>query len=83
MTLSLGKFGAKTTLLTSLPFASMEAYVRRTAGRKACVPTIDLVCSGYGVEVFYALPGTSLWPRLQSGCDHAGSFISADQRVGG
>lgn len=56
MMLLLGKLGTDRALLASLPFASMDADVRQTAGRKVQIPPVGLACSDYRGEVVHTRP---------------------------
>ncbi len=72
MMLSLGKFGTETTRLASLPFVSMEADIRRTAGRRVYILPAGLVCSDYRGEAIHRRPDQR--------CGHARSLAMAPAR---
>jgi hypothetical protein len=65
MTLLLGKFGTEMTPLVSLPFASMEADVKRTAGCKSLDLLVALVCSDHHGRTIHTRPG------MQGDCSYS------------
>jgi hypothetical protein len=87
MMLLLGKLGTEMTPLVSLPFASMEADVRRTAGCKVQILPAGLACSDYRGEAVHTRPdmrwGYVCSPAPASGAHFTPLRVHLVERLGG